>query len=107
MTKLKMLAAVQDKIRRLHEDKIIAELTKGRFIMASSIHFCMLTLIARIGFFQRVVPGSGKKQVNSYFQRRGKSQSLSMISFSFCVQFSKIHVNGVIPITIWIPVHNV
>ena len=29
VTKLKMLAAVQDKIRRLHEDKIIAELTKG------------------------------------------------------------------------------
>ena len=28
-TKHRMVASVQDKIRRLHEDKIIAELTKG------------------------------------------------------------------------------
>ena len=32
MTKHKMVAAVKDKIRRLHEDKIIAELTKGIYV---------------------------------------------------------------------------
>ena len=29
MTKDKMIAALKDKIRRLHEDKVIAELNKG------------------------------------------------------------------------------
>jgi hypothetical protein len=29
VTKQKMVATVQDKIHRLHEDRIIAELTKG------------------------------------------------------------------------------
>ena len=29
MTKQKMIASLQEKIRRLHEEKIVAELTKG------------------------------------------------------------------------------
>lgn len=72
MTKHKMIAALKDKIRRLHEDKVIAELNKGMCISRPLLILCDAfspTLISENGSRKRkkacefLLPEKRKKPV--------------------------------------------